>query len=94
MLAKEFAFWPADTTVEAGDPVRFGCWIESVPEALVDWEKDGSPVEAAAEEAGAGPTSRFVVLRSGALHIYNASEQDAGNYRYHSDGQSTPSQWQ
>lgn len=79
-LARDFTFWPADTTAEAGDSVRFGCWIDSVPVASVDWEKDGAPVEAASEETFA-PGSRLVVLRSGALHIYRVAEQDAGNYR-------------
>lgn len=79
-LARDFAFWPADTLAEAGDSVRFGCWIESVPEARVDWEKDGAAVAAAGEhDFVAG--SRLVVLRSGALHIYRVTEQDAGSYR-------------
>lgn len=44
VLAKEFTTWPLDATVETGDPARFACEIESVPEAEITWEKDGAPV--------------------------------------------------
>ncbi len=54
VLAKEFTTWPLDATVETGDPARFACEIESVPEAEITWEKDGAPVASVSSDQSAG----------------------------------------
>ena len=69
-------------TAETGDPVRFSCEIESVPEAEITWEKDGAPIESAVTEDNYVNGSRFVMLKSGVLHIYQVESGDAGIYRY------------
>ncbi|KAI9554326.1 hypothetical protein GHT06_019598 [Daphnia sinensis] len=93
VLAREFTTWPNDATVEMGDPVRFACEIESVPEAEITWEKDGVPVVTVTtqtdnQEDGHNGTDsssihpQFVKLESGKiLHIYNVQSENAGNYR-------------
>ncbi|XP_057376033.1 protogenin-like isoform X2 [Daphnia carinata] len=91
VLAREFTTWPNDATAEMGDPVRFACEIESVPEAEITWEKDGVPVVTVTQtdnqEDGDNGTdssihARFVKLESGkVLHIYNVQSENVGNYR-------------
>ncbi len=81
VLAREFTTSPNNVTAVAGDPVRFHCEIESVPEAEITWEKDGSPIESAVTEDNYVNGSRFVMLKSGVLHIYQVEASDAGNYR-------------
>lgn len=95
VLAREFTTWPNDATVEMGDPVRFACEIESMPEAEITWEKDGVAVVTVTQtdnqqDGDNGTDSingspihpRFVKLESGKiLHIYNVQPENAGNYR-------------
>lgn len=95
MLAKEFTTWPNNATAETGDPTRFACEIESVPEAEITWEKDGVPIVTQTENqedndngtdsissSSVHPQIRFIKLDSGIiLHIYNVQSDDAGNYR-------------
>lgn len=95
VLAREFTTWPNDATVEMGDPVRFACEIESMPEAEITWEKDGVVVVTVTlsdnqQDGDNGTDSingspihpRFVKLESGKiLHIYNVQPENAGNYR-------------
>jgi len=40
-LGREFDSWPDNVTAQVGDSIRLECHIDSVPEAMVAWEKDG-----------------------------------------------------
>ena len=47
VLDREFASWPVDVEAEVGDAARFSCWINSVPEAEISWERDGQALPSA-----------------------------------------------
>lgn len=80
-------------TAHEGDPVRFACEIQSLPDANISWEKDGVPIESFVTQnesadhnnnsssSSSSSSSRFVMLNSGILHIYGVQMSDAGNYR-------------
>lgn len=43
-LAHDFSEVPNNTTTEEEGIVRFMCQIESVPKAMISWERNGKPL--------------------------------------------------
>ena len=43
-LAHDFSEIPDNTTTEEDNIVRFMCQIESVPKAMISWERNGKPL--------------------------------------------------
>ncbi|NP_001164715.1 protogenin precursor [Saccoglossus kowalevskii] len=63
---------PKPVTASLGGVARFECHVDSLPPAVISWEKDKDPIPS---------NNRFVVLPSGVLQIHNIQESDAANYR-------------
>jgi hypothetical protein len=43
-LSHDFSETPKNTTTEEDDIARFMCQIESVPKAMISWERNGKPL--------------------------------------------------
>ncbi|XP_033606589.1 protogenin isoform X2 [Cryptotermes secundus] len=71
-LSHDFSQTPYNTTTEEDDIARFMCQIESVPKAMVSWERNGKPLP---------HNSRYFTLDSGVLYITKVQHSDAGTYR-------------
>ncbi|KAJ4450294.1 hypothetical protein ANN_01714 [Periplaneta americana] len=71
-MSHDFSETPYNTTTEEDDIARFSCQIESVPKALISWERNGNPLP---------QNSRYFTLDSGVLYITKVQPSDAGTYR-------------
>ncbi|XP_006812053.1 protogenin A-like [Saccoglossus kowalevskii] len=63
---------PQPVTASLKGVARFRCYLDSIPQADISWEKDRLPIPF---------NNRFVVLPSGVLQIHDIQESDAANYR-------------
>ncbi|XP_071453231.1 protogenin-like [Hetaerina americana] len=72
VLSHNFTEVPADQFVEEKDVARFRCQIDSIPTALISWERNRDPLP---------QNSRYFVLSSGVLQIVGVQPSDAGSYR-------------
>ncbi|XP_046398270.1 protogenin-like isoform X2 [Ischnura elegans] len=72
VLSNNFSEVPADQFVEEKDVARFRCQIDSIPTALISWERNRAPLP---------QNSRYFVLSSGVLQIVGVQPSDAGSYR-------------
>ncbi|XP_063229940.1 protogenin B-like isoform X2 [Bacillus rossius redtenbacheri] len=71
-IAQEFSKSPMNNTVYEDDVVRFMCQIDSVPKAVISWEKDGEPLP---------QDSRYLIIEPGLLYLSRIKFSDAGTYR-------------
>ncbi|XP_018321563.1 protogenin isoform X2 [Agrilus planipennis] len=71
-LARGFQKAPADVEIHETQPVILPCHINSIPTAVIRWERDSKPLP---------HSTRYVPLPSGALLINNVHSVDAGYYR-------------
>lgn len=70
-LDKQFSVHPENASAWAGQPYVLGCEINSGPEAVISWQRDGEPLP---------NNDRYFVLKNQLL-ILNVKKEDAGLYR-------------
>ncbi|KAG8225283.1 hypothetical protein J437_LFUL001896, partial [Ladona fulva] len=70
-MSHNFTEVPTEQVVEEEDVVRFRCQIDSIPTALISWERNRAPLP---------QDSRYIVLSSGVLQIVGVQPSDAGSY--------------
>ncbi|GLG97729.1 Tyrosine-protein phosphatase Lar [Gryllus bimaculatus] len=72
VFGNNFNDFPTNTTAKAGDVVRFTCQIDSVPKAVITWERNREPLP---------QNSRTLALDSGDLYLLDTHLTDEGTYR-------------
>ena len=73
--APSFLSVPTPQTIREGDSITMDCIANGNPKPVIRWLRDGEDIDMSDLD------SRFRIIGTGSLHIYEARETDSGEYQ-------------